>query len=350
MLRQNRSYGRVVSFVATLACVACSNPSAPSPRPGTTVTGEGGAAGAATGVGALAVPVAVFRTNPAANALDEIYGYFPLTVNFNLCRSTDPDPGDSLRYTFDFDADGTVDFRGTCRASYTYHAPARARVCVSDRTPDGEVCKTYAIAPTPPEPEAAPEFESAPADGATITLSAALGRTSTTSLDISNSGDDVLTAAPSGLSGVLSISPSTEQSIAEGGTQAFTISCSPAALATTTQTLTLTTNDADEATNTYTVQCTGTKPWPDAGCYYSSVYSLYIVWDGNQTQGPPINFTWDGTCATPPHTGVAGFVFVSAANASDAAGICVSKGHIFIDEVSSSADTGAWPIYRCQIP
>jgi hypothetical protein len=110
-------------------------------------------AGAPTGVGALALPNPVFKTKPAANALDEINGYFPLTVTYNLCRSTDPDPGDLLRYTFDFDNDGNVDFRGTCRAEHTYFAPSSAKVCVSDRTPDGEVCKTYAIAPGPPEPE-----------------------------------------------------------------------------------------------------------------------------------------------------------------------------------------------------
>jgi hypothetical protein len=173
MLRLNRRLGRVVSFLTTLACVACSSPSGPSHRPGVPATGDGGAAGAAsttavvlggpndvgatpvgagapTGVGALAVPDPVFKNRPAANALDEIYGYFPLTVNFNLCRSTDPDPGDQLRYTFDFDNDGTVDFRGTCRAAYTYFVPSSAKVCVSDRNPDGEVCKTYAIAPGPP--------------------------------------------------------------------------------------------------------------------------------------------------------------------------------------------------------
>ena len=352
MLRPNRHYGRVVSVIATLACVACSNPSAPSRRPAAPITGE---AGAGAGVGALAVPDPVFKTTPPANALDQINGYFPLTVTFNLCRSTDPDPGDQLRYTFDFDNDGNVDFRGTCRASHTYHASSTARVCVSDRNPDGEVCKTYAIAPAPPKvestpvPEGAPEFASAPAAGATITLSVAFGSTSTASLNVTNSGEASLTAAPSGLSGVLSISPSTQQSIAAGATQAFTISCSPVAATTTTQTLTLTTNDADEGTNTYTVQCTGTNPWPPAGCYYSSVYSLYIIWQGNQTQGPSNDMTWEVPCGAAT-TGVGGFWFVSTANASDATSLCSGLGSNFIGEVSSSAATGAWPIYRCQIP
>lgn len=177
MLRLSRRFGRVVAFVATLACVACSSPSGPSHRAGAPATGEGGTAGAAAttavalggpndvgstpvgagaptgGVGALAAPTGVFKTKPAANALGEINGYFPLTVTFNLCRSTDPDPGDQLRYTFDFDNDGVIDFRGTCRVDYTYFVPSSAKVCVSDRQPDGEVCKVYAINPGPPAEE-----------------------------------------------------------------------------------------------------------------------------------------------------------------------------------------------------
>lgn len=91
-------------------------------------------------------------------------------------------------------------------------------------------------------------------------------------------------------------------------------------------------------------------PWPPASCYYSDVYSLYIIWEGNQAQGPAIDLTWDGTCATPPHTGVGGFFFVSAPNSLTATAICTGYGYNFIDEVSSSTNTGAWPIYRCQIP
>jgi hypothetical protein len=90
--------------------------------------------------------------------------------------------------------------------------------------------------------------------------------------------------------------------------------------------------------------------WPPAGCYYSSVYDLYIFWNGNQTQNPPIEMTYDGTCATPPHTGVGGFFLVSAANPSNAAAICTANGYNYVGEISSSADTGAWAIYRCQIP
>jgi hypothetical protein len=90
------------------------------------------------------------------------------------------------------------------------------------------------------------------------------------------------------------------------------------------------------------------ETWPPAGCYYSPTYSLFIVWDGNQTQ-TLIDLTFDGSCNTPPHTGVGGFFFVSAADSTAARAICDARGYTFIDRVSSSFQTGAWPIYRCQI-
>ena len=58
--------------------------------------------------------------------------------------------------------------------------------------------------------------------------------------------------------------------------------------------------------------------------------------------------TWEVPCGAPT-TGVGGFWLVSTANASDAASLCSGLSSNFIDEVSSSAATGAWPIYRCQI-
>jgi hypothetical protein len=94
---------------------------------------------------------------------------------------------------------------------------------------------------------------------------------------------------------------------------------------------------------------TTTVTWPPAGCYYSAVYNLYIIWNGNQTQST-IDLTWDGTCATPPHTGVGGFLLVSTPDVASAAALCATYGYNYIDEVSSASDTGAWAIYRCQIP
>jgi hypothetical protein len=102
----------------------------------------------AAGVKGLAVPDAVFRTQPAVNESGVIAGPAPLTVTFNTCRSTDLDPGDALKARFDFDGDGVVDFAGAgagCRATHTYEASAAAIVCVTDRNPESEVCRTYRI-------------------------------------------------------------------------------------------------------------------------------------------------------------------------------------------------------------
>lgn len=93
--------------------------------------------------------------------------------------------------------------------------------------------------------------------------------------------------------------------------------------------------------------------WPPAGCYYSPAYSnppdlLYIIWEGNQTQ--PSGFNLTGNCSSGPSTGVGGFFYVSAPDATSAEAICDGYSYNFIDEISSSSDTGAWPIYRCQIP
>jgi len=100
---------------------------------------------------ALTLPRAVFRTTPGANAAGTIFGGSPLTVKFNLCQSRPASEDDSLKFTYDFDGDGHVDFFGHCRAEHVYEnsASARAcvpaRVCVSDRRPDGEVCQGYEV-------------------------------------------------------------------------------------------------------------------------------------------------------------------------------------------------------------
>jgi hypothetical protein len=105
---------------------------------------------------AQAVPDAVFATTPAADAAGRIAGAGPLGVQFNMCRSRATDPGDELRFTYDWDADGAVDEHGHCRARHVFTSSAQARVCVSDRRPDGAVCRTYAIAVSD-EPPPAPE-------------------------------------------------------------------------------------------------------------------------------------------------------------------------------------------------
>ncbi|HET7845073.1 MAG TPA: choice-of-anchor D domain-containing protein, partial [Xanthomonadales bacterium] len=110
---------------------------------------------------------------------------------------------------------------------------------------------------------AAPEYVSTPADGATISITSNVGNPSTSVLNIANSGNATLTGTLSGLSGVLGIS-SGALNLAGGANQNYTITCTPAAATTVVQTLTVTSNDADEGTNTYTVQCTGSNaPAPE---------------------------------------------------------------------------------------
>jgi hypothetical protein len=93
-------------------------------------------------------PVAVFKVRPAADAGGRISGPSPLHVTFNTCQSSDPDPGDLLKTTYDYDGDGTVDYSGHCRQTRAYDGGCTAaRVCVTDRVPgDGHtVCKTYEV-------------------------------------------------------------------------------------------------------------------------------------------------------------------------------------------------------------
>jgi hypothetical protein len=87
----------------------------------------------------------MFKTSPAADDDGFISGDYPLTVSFNNCQSRPGDEDDDLKFTFDFDADGTVDLSGPCRATFTYGEPSHARVCVSDRRPGNEVCQTWTI-------------------------------------------------------------------------------------------------------------------------------------------------------------------------------------------------------------
>jgi hypothetical protein len=113
-------------------------------------------------VAALGRPAAVFRTTPSADDGATISGPSPLSVEFNLCRTRPASEDDDLKFTYDFDADGTVDLKGQCRATYVYENPnaARtcgpARVCVSDRRPASEVCQDYEVCVEGRAPDAPP--------------------------------------------------------------------------------------------------------------------------------------------------------------------------------------------------
>jgi hypothetical protein len=93
-------------------------------------------------------PEAVFKVRPAPDAEGRITGPVPLTVTYNQCRSTDADPGDELKYTYDVYGNGQVE-RGRCRLSHTYWFKEcyNAVVCVGDRQPDHDNCKTYEVCP-----------------------------------------------------------------------------------------------------------------------------------------------------------------------------------------------------------
>lgn len=79
-------------------------------------------------------PVPFYKTDPPASG-STITGTAPLTVSFNMCRSTDD--GDTLYYKMDLDGDGTFEFHGAtgadCRHEGTYSAGTHeARICVTD--------------------------------------------------------------------------------------------------------------------------------------------------------------------------------------------------------------------------
>ena len=90
-------------------------------------------------------PHAVFRTVPGADVNDVVRGTFPLSVHFNNCQSRPGNEDDNLKFTYDFNGDGTVDEFGHCRWDHVYTDNATARVCVSDRRPENEVCQTWTI-------------------------------------------------------------------------------------------------------------------------------------------------------------------------------------------------------------
>jgi hypothetical protein len=80
----------------------------------------------------------------------------PLAVRVNMCRSTNPEPDDQLRYTVDW-GDGEKT-RGSCRLDHVYERAGafRAEACVSDRVlGNPPSCQRWTVsagvdAPAPP--------------------------------------------------------------------------------------------------------------------------------------------------------------------------------------------------------
>src|SRR6185503_1632543 len=111
-------------FLSVLVlCAGCRRATVTAPEaplPSSSREGGRATASAASEDGGNQPPVAIFRTRPRPGAEGVISGGSSFEVTYNLCQSTDPDPGDELRFTFDFDGDGTVDERGSCRATHRY--------------------------------------------------------------------------------------------------------------------------------------------------------------------------------------------------------------------------------------
>ncbi len=109
-------------------------------------------------------PVPVYKTVPPASGTT-LSGTAPLTVDFNLCASVDPD-GDRLYFRMDLDGDGAFEFHGAtgvdCRHEVVYAVGTHsARICVTDvecpTWPACEglpqlhpfLCRTYAVVANP---------------------------------------------------------------------------------------------------------------------------------------------------------------------------------------------------------
>jgi hypothetical protein len=158
-----RRHARLGLALGAMALGGCAQDLPTSPAVPTTPGAAGDSASAAGSVRAQAdnvAPNAIFKTRPAATAGNVIAGGDVFDVTFNMCPSTDPDAGDELKFTYDFDGDGTVDQFGHCRATHRYYAADFAAecqpavVCVGDRHPDHAVCQTYSVCGTAPAKDA----------------------------------------------------------------------------------------------------------------------------------------------------------------------------------------------------
>jgi len=129
--RNPGAYTATFTVATATQSALCSAPvrvetaSTPAPSPSPSPSG-----------GANQAPDAVFRTEPDAQPGGLFTGTAPLTIQFNMCASRDPEQ-DPLRYRMDFTGDGEFEVDGLtggdCRRSYRYR-PGRfhPRLCVTD--------------------------------------------------------------------------------------------------------------------------------------------------------------------------------------------------------------------------
>ena len=97
-------------------------------------------------------------------------GAVPLTVSFNGSASSDPDPGDTLTYAWDLNADGLFDNGNGVTASFTYTQPGTytARLRVTDSKGASSTASTTITAGSSSTPPIDPVVDVVNADRQTI--------------------------------------------------------------------------------------------------------------------------------------------------------------------------------------
>ncbi len=107
-----------------------------------------------------------------------------------------------------------------------------------------------------------PDIDTTPAAGSTLALSANVGTTATTTVQLRNvgSGSAALTYQTSPLSGSMSVTPITQQSVSAGASSSIVVSCTPTQIGTQSATLVVSSNDADESSISFPVTCLGKAP------------------------------------------------------------------------------------------
>ena len=134
-------YMASLTVTAGLESARCSVPiavaaaAAPSPSPSPTVPNPPG----------NQAPLAVFKTTPEGTTLT---GTAPFKVEFNMCRTVDPD-GDRLLDKMDLDGNGSFEFMGSsgadCRHEKIYPVGTlTATMCITDvDCPSWPLCNDY---------------------------------------------------------------------------------------------------------------------------------------------------------------------------------------------------------------
>lgn len=125
-----------------LAAVACGSgpPTGRSAPPPPTAVAPVPTAVPTAGPGANRLPELVLRMTPSS-----IRGRAPLSMDVDMCRSTDAD-GDPLQFAYEWAGEGKR-VRSDCRVSHTYSAPVRsvAYFCAWDGQPEHLVCRRFMV-------------------------------------------------------------------------------------------------------------------------------------------------------------------------------------------------------------